>query len=615
MSLSPEQRLGLKRMLQHAVLACSERCLYHSARWAAEHLAALPNDDNDPTVNYPAYLLLQPKRNRAELLLEQEETPKYLMAKALFDCHEFQRCADTLLPTVVSGHSTMFRSDKPVSWRRHGRVPREPISQRGLFLALYALLIVGEKQKMEEAGPVLGPSDTGLVTNKQLMTVRSIAENFLLRQDRHPENGPGEGWLEYLYAMILEKQGNRDLATTWIVKSVQLNPWNWGAWQELCGLLDEICAQLQPSIMAYMFSICARQEVHLPTPQLLSDISKMRIIFPGSLFVQGQEALVYHHMNDFASARSIFAEMLLSNPRYFDFLENYAHVLYNLDSRSALAFAAQIASSVEPFRPETCCAIGYFYSMSSRHEDSITYFRRAVTLDRNCTPAWTYLGHKYMDMGNFYAALSSYHRSIGLSKRDYKVFYGLGKAYEALQKPKMALDYYRQAVVLRPKEMGLWRALGNCMAMLSKFPQAIAALKKAIECTDVAFNKPEEYTGDIILLRLQRIHMLFQSALLYEDDRNRQEAKVRLRQCLDEATKHFAITPVKDEGYNEYISLLVPRSQLLLARWALDDGERDKARDLASQVEESSKLGKEAKAFVKEAKKLLDECDAEEEEY
>lgn len=223
--------------------------------------------------------------------------------------------------------------------------------------------------------------------------------------------------------------------------------------------------------------------------------------------------------------------MLVSNPRYFDFLEHYANVLYKQDSRGALAFAAQVASSVEPYRPETCCAIGYFYSMSSRHEDSIAYFRRAVTLDRNCAPGWTYLGHKYMDVGNFYAALSSYQRSISLSRRDYKVFYGLGKAYEALQKPNIALDYYRQAIELRPEEMGLWRAMGNCLATLSKLPQAIAALKKAIECTDAAFNKPEEYAGDIILLRLQRIHMLFQTASLYEDDHNRREARVHLQQC------------------------------------------------------------------------------------
>ncbi|KAI8954949.1 hypothetical protein F4801DRAFT_574958 [Xylaria longipes] len=34
--------------------------------------------------------------------------------------------------------------------------------------------------------------------------------------------------------------------------------------------------------------------------------------------------------------------------------------------------------------------------------------------------------------------------------------------------------------------MGLWRIMGNYMAILSKVPQAITALKRAIECTGAA---------------------------------------------------------------------------------------------------------------------------------
>lgn len=151
----------------------------------------------------PAYQLLLPTRNRAEFLLEQKDAARYLLAKALFDCHEFQRCADMLLPTAVSGHSTFFRSNALVSLRRSPRLPRKAISQRSLFLALYALLIQGEKQKIEEAGQVLGPSDTGLVSNSQLAHLRSILENFLVRVVSHPENGPSEGWLEYLYDLSI----------------------------------------------------------------------------------------------------------------------------------------------------------------------------------------------------------------------------------------------------------------------------------------------------------------------------------------------------------------------------------------------------------------------------
>ncbi|KAI0467710.1 cell division cycle protein-like protein 23 [Xylaria cf. heliscus] len=612
MSLSQEQTLELKQSLQQAVLACSERCLYHSARWAAELLAALPNDENDATVNSTAYYELPiPKRDPSDLLLEQIETPKYLMAKSFFDCHEFRRCADTLLPTSLSGHSTIFRNGKSMSSRRHVRVPRKENSQRGLFLASYALLILGEKQKVEDAAQILGPSDTGAVENKQLLYIRSILEKWLIRHHGQFGHGHSQGWLEYLYGVVLAKQQNNDLAISWLLKSIKLNPWNWGAWQELCALvrnaqhLNSIYTELQPSMMAFIFSIYARQELHMASSSLLSDISKLQIIFPSSLFLQGQEALVYRRMNDFASARSVFSEMLVSNPRYLDFLEHYSNVLYNLESPTALAFAAQLASSVDPYRPESCCAIGYFYSMSKRHEDAIIYFRRAVTLDRSCATAWTFLGHKYMDVNNLYAALSSYRRSIGLNRRDYRAFYGLGQAYEALEKPNMALNYYHQAVALHPEEMGLWRTMGNCMSTLSKVPQAISALKRALECTSAAFNNPEEYEGDIFLLRLQRVHILFQSAELYESMHNRREATIHLQQCLDEAIEHYSDTRAEGYKHNESMSSLIPRSKLLIARWALDDGDHKRARHFASQVGQSSQFGEEAS-------RLLNACKSEE---
>jgi anaphase-promoting complex subunit 8 len=114
---------------------------------------------------------------------------------------------------------------------------------------------------------------------------------------------------------------------------------------------------------------------------------------------------------------------------------------------------AQLASSVEPYRPETCCIIGNYYSLSSRHEDAIIYFSRALVLDRSFASAWTSLGHEYLKLENSHAGLSSYLRAISLNKRDYRAYFGLGQAYEPPEQPKMPPDSYRRAVLLRPGEM------------------------------------------------------------------------------------------------------------------------------------------------------------------
>jgi len=138
---------------------------------AAELLDSLPIDDDEDDASlcnsghFENHAL---QSDSYELLLERFETPKYLMAKAFFDCHEFQRCAETLLPASLSGLPIIFRKDQPA------RLPRKGLSQRGLFLASYALLIQGEKQKTEDASQILGPSDTSAVTNKQLLKIKSM---------------------------------------------------------------------------------------------------------------------------------------------------------------------------------------------------------------------------------------------------------------------------------------------------------------------------------------------------------------------------------------------------------------------------------------------------------
>ncbi|KAI1428330.1 anaphase promoting complex subunit 8 [Xylaria sp. FL1777] len=606
MSLSRPQTLELQNALQQAIIACSQRCLYQSARWAAELLDSLSIDDeHDASLcNLGHFANSALQRDSSELLLEQIETPKYLMAKAFFDCHEFLRCAETLLPASPSGFSTVFYKSQP------SRLPRKGLSQRGLFLACYALLIYGEKQKAEDAAQILGPSDTSVASNKQLPKIRSILEKWFTREKDHSDHGSSQGWLEYLsvlhslygtwciyslpkifrYGMVLAKDQNYDLAKLWLLKSVSINPWNWGTWEELCSLvhdakdLDSIYSQLQPSIMAFIFSICCRQELHHISNSLLSDISQLQTLFPRSPYLQGQRALVYYRMKELESARSIFSDMLISHAGCLEFLDHYSNVLYTLGSGDRLSFVAQLASSVEPYRPETCCVIGNYYSLISRHVDAAICFRRALALNRSFASAWTLLGHEYLKLENSHAALSSYSRAISLNKQDYRAYFGLGQSYELLERPKMALDFYRRALLLRPGEMDIWQAITGCLVNLSKLPQAINSIERALACTGSTTRSSEEYTGDISL-RCKRVDMLFQLATLHEELHNRQDAIISLEKCLEEATEYISGSDSEKNACDQFKSI-VSKAQLLLTRWALESGDHMIARHFANRIDQ-----------------------------
>lgn len=149
-----------------------------------------------------------------EALLEAKEVNKYLLAKSFFDCREFDRCAavflpDSMLPGIIDpkresvggtpsgkGKSRALHDDAPATVEG-GALPN--LSQKSLFLALYAKVMSGEKRKNEDSEMVMGPQDLGTVVNKQLLPVGRFLSRWF--EQRTAEDGDilgSQGWLEYL---------------------------------------------------------------------------------------------------------------------------------------------------------------------------------------------------------------------------------------------------------------------------------------------------------------------------------------------------------------------------------------------------------------------------------
>merc|ERR1719201_3207667 len=94
--------------------------------------------------------------------------------------------------------------------------------------------------------------------------------------------------------------------------------------------------------------------------------------------------------------------------------------------------SARQTIKIDKYTPEACCIIGNYYSLKGEHEKSVTYFQRALTLNRNFTPAWILVGHEYMEMKNTPAAIDAYRTAVSINQRDYRAWYGLGQTYELL---------------------------------------------------------------------------------------------------------------------------------------------------------------------------------------
>ncbi|KAI1084162.1 TPR-like protein [Whalleya microplaca] len=563
MSLNNREKSQLRSALQEAVIKCSERCLYQSSKWAAELLNAIPEpevspDDSqlsDASTGY-ASTVLAPNTDPEEAVLEAKEINKYLLAKSLFDCREYDRCSAVFLPdSTLAGITSSKETNTTPKGKGKGKAttggsiassgPTLPkLSQRSLFLALYAKYLSGEKRKDEDAEMVMGPQDIGTCVNKQLLTVGRFLEAwFEERKTEDGDDGDSQGWLEYLYGMVLAKEKNEELALYWLVRSTHLFPMNWGCWLEMTSLisrvedLSRIMPRLPQNIVSFMFHIHTSLELYQHDANLANSLDQLLNIFPTSSFLLTCDALLSYHAKDLVAAEQHFSRLLSLHPHRLDSLDHYSNILYVMNSRPKLAFLAHLCSSVDKFRPESCVVIGNYYSLLSLHEKAVQYFRRALTLDRSCLSAWTLMGHEYVELKNTHAAIESYRRAVDVNRRDYRAWYGLGQTYEVLEMHAYALWYYKKAAGLRPWDGKMWMAVGSCLQRMNRNQDGIKALKRALLAesyyeTGSSFGSSEG--GGLGSLRGTHMdpEILLQIATMYDTVDEEEDAKAYMEMCV-----------------------------------------------------------------------------------
>ncbi|KAL6910788.1 TPR-like protein [Trichoderma evansii] len=662
MTLSSHEVAQLRVALQDAVVKCSERCLYQSAKWAAELLNAVPEPEDgeeeadSPELGKHTSPIFSPNQDADEAALEAKELSRYLLAKSLFDCKEYDRCAAVFLPDSLLSTVLDSRLEKPLATPKGkgksratdepnlSAVPLPKLSQKSLFLALYAKFISGEKRKNEESEMVMGPQDLGTVVNKQLLIVgRFLAVWFEERTTDDDEVLGSQGWLEYLYGMVLAKEKNDEKALEFLIRSVHKYPMNWGCWLEMTSLisrvedLNRICRHCPQNIVSYMFHLHTSLELYQQSSGLANSLDQLLSIFPTSSFLLTCNALLAYHAKDLMAAEQHFSRLLSLHPHRLDSLDHYSNILYVLNLRPKLAFLAHLCSSVDKFRPESCVVIGNYYSLLSMHEKAVGYFRRALTLDRSCLSAWTLMGHEYVELKNTHAAIESYRRAVDVNRRDYRAWYGLGQTYEMLEMHTYSLWYYKKAAGLRPWDGKMWMAVGSCLQKMGRERDGIKALKRAL-LADAYYDVGSSFGsgGDLLGARGATGQMdpeiLLQIATMYDQLGEEEESKAYMELCvaqedggpaaagnLSESVRIHNDSPGGSEGYPDRdenngegnvegtgVTAATSKARMWLAKFAMRTADYTTANQLAAELCQDGVEVEEAKALVREVRSRLE---------
>lgn len=495
---SPSQ---VQSILRSTIPELSSRGLLFASKWASELLVSIKSSSSnqDPNSSLNSFSINHHQHQHQD---EECTSDLYFLGRSYFDMKEYDRASKSLKP-IKSGP--------------------------GRFLGLYARFLALEKRLNDVSGPALS-------ARQNLRTFTPKHQDLL--DEIQSSIDPFE---LYLKAILLSRGSYRLEAIDALVHSINLYQYNWSAWKLLQKLiegadeLETVIPQLpKDGFMDRFFFIHATLESHTSGngDALTKVIEELQELFPTSIYLKSQQALMAYHLRDFDVAETIFDSIYAEDPHRVEDVDTYSNILYVMEKRAKLTSLAQNyaggadGAGVDRMRPEVCCLLGNYWSLSGEHEKAIVEFRRALRLDPSYLSAWTLMGHEYVEMKNTYAAIESYRKAIDANSKDYRAWYGLGQTYEVLDMLSYALYYYQQATALKPYDTRMWLALAQVYEKLGRRREARMTTKRALMIAQPHLGGQDDFG------------MIMKLAELYDMDGRPDEAAKYHKKLVDEALEY-----------------------------------------------------------------------------
>lgn len=206
--------------------------------------------------------------------------------------------------------------------------------------------------------------------------------------------------------------------------------------------------------------------------------------FPTSLHICCQIGLAYYSQRLFDRAQDCFEYVRSQDPCRLQHMDTFSNILYVKEKMPELSHLAHELMKVEKYSPEVCCVVGNYYSLKGFHDKAVLYFQRSLSLRADYLPAWTLMGHEFVELRNMANAITCYRQAIAIYRYDYRPWYGLGQTYEILHLYQYAVHYFQKAATLQPFDARMWSAVGNCYLKLGMKYDALLVLERAVKAGD-----------------------------------------------------------------------------------------------------------------------------------
>lgn len=175
--------------------------------------------------------------------------------------------------------------------------------------------------------------------------------------------------------------------------ATQRSPLHWGAWQELGSLCADVGSAVPESALPQHWMreyFLAWQALELQqNEEAMARYEALESATPHNGYLLGNMALACYNVREFDRAEELFERLYRGDPLCLEHADTYSNILFVKEMRAELSHLAHRATSVDPYRVETCCVIGNYYSLCGQHGKAVVYFQRACVSIAATSP----LGH------------------------------------------------------------------------------------------------------------------------------------------------------------------------------------------------------------------------------
>lgn len=429
-----------------------QRCLRKACEWTEDLLYALPEEGEKKVLTK-----LDDELND----VTKNFDPHYEHAKACFELQEFDRAA----------HIIRDKLD----------------DDKTRFLHYFAKYKAAEKKRVDLMNEV-----SATLPKKAFSKFNELRDSI----ERSMNQREPDGWLLYVYGLVLLKFKLHEAAKNTFVEAIKLTPINWSAWYIFTTLLSTKeqlyhYSELPNHLFKVFFWFIARFELDVPRAWVTFGgkhiYNFMDKFFKGSLFIKTLTANSLGYQSSYEEAIELYNQVRTEDPYRVDAMEVFSNLLFVRKMKDQLAKLAYDIERVDSLTPEANSCIANSYSAREQHTKAILYFTRALRLNPDHLNSWTLIGHEYLEMKSIDKASQAYHNAISINKKDCRAWLGLGNTFETIMgSPNVVnpcyercLYYYSQVGKYRPNDHIMFIAMGSIFEKMDETNLAIYCIKRA----------------------------------------------------------------------------------------------------------------------------------------